>query len=109
MKKAFMPVALALCASMAFAEEALVDPVIPALEILGFDILVNRVNRCCGTGRDDYAVSIGSIRRNLRGPWVVDSDPFRVNQFGHPYQGSMYYGFARSAGFDYWHSAAYTF
>jgi hypothetical protein len=111
MKKAFMPAAivLAVCASPVHADDGAVDPVVPALEILAFDVLVNRANRCCGSERDDYAVSIGSIRRNLRGPWVVDDDPFRVNQLGHPYQGSMYHGFARSAGFDYWHSAAYTF
>jgi hypothetical protein len=82
---------------------------LPALEIVGFDFLVNRVNRCCGSERDDYAVSVGSIRRNLRSKWVVDDDPFRVNQFGHPYQGSMYHGFARSAGLDYWEAAGYTF
>jgi hypothetical protein len=80
---------------------------VPALEILGFDFLVNRVNRCCGKDRQDYAVSFGSIRRNLRGNWSEDADPFKVNQLGHPYQGSMYYGFARSAGFDFWESAGF--
>ena len=29
---------------------------------------------------------------------MVDNDPFATNQFLHPYQGSMYHGFARSAG-----------
>jgi hypothetical protein len=82
---------------------------LPALEILGFDVLVNRVNRYWGTGRDDYAVSLGSIRRNLHSSWTVDADPFRTNQLGHPYQGSMYYGFARSAGLDYWQSLGLTF
>ncbi|MDB5897773.1 MAG: hypothetical protein JWP41_1375 [Ramlibacter sp.] len=83
------------------------DPALPLLEIIGFDVLVNRVNRCCGTDRDDYAVSVGSIRRNLRSSWTVDADPFSVNQLGHPYQGSMYYGFARSNGFGFWESAGY--
>jgi hypothetical protein len=73
------------------------DPVLPLAEIIGFDILVNRVNRCCGTDSGDYAVTMDSIRRNLHSSWTVDSDPFKVNQLGHPYQGSMYYGFARSA------------
>jgi uncharacterized membrane protein len=82
---------------------------LPALEILGFDILVNRVNRCCGSERGDYAVTLDSIRHNLHSKWVVDDDPFRVNQLGHPYQGSMYHGFARSAGLSYWESAGYTF
>jgi hypothetical protein len=81
---------------------------LPLLEIVGFDFLLNRINRCCGTDRGDYAVSVGSIRRNLRSSWTVDSDPFGVNQLGHPYQGSMYYGFARSAGFNFWESAGYT-
>ena len=50
-----------------------------------------------------------SIRRNLRGPWVVDDDPFEINQFLHPYQGAMYHGIARSNGLSYWPSVAYTF
>ena len=79
---------------------------IPALEIIGFDFLLNRVNR---RKSDDYDVSGASIRRNLRGPWVVDNDPFQTNQLGHPYQGSMYHGFARSAGLNYWESLGYTF
>jgi hypothetical protein len=83
------------------------DLKLPLLEIIGFDILVNRVNRCCGSDRDDYAVSIGSIRRNLHSSWATDSDPFNVNQLGHPYQGSMYFGFARSAGFNFWESTGY--
>jgi hypothetical protein len=82
---------------------------VPALEILGFDVLVNRVNRYWGTGPDDYAVSLSSIRRNLHSSWAVDDDPFRTNQLGHPYQGAMYHGFARSAGLDYWQSLGLTF
>ncbi len=79
---------------------------IPALEIIGFDFLLNRINR---RSSDDYNVTMSSIRRNLRGGWVVDNDPYKVNQLGHPYQGSMYHGFARSAGLSYWESAGYTF
>ena len=41
--------------------------------------------------------------------WVVDNDPYSINQFLHPYQGSIYHGFARSAGLDYWQSLGYTF
>lgn len=82
--------------------------VLPVLEVIGFDILVNRVNQRM-SGSTDYNVTAGSIRRNLRGPWVVDNDPFKVNQFAHPYQGSMYHAFGRSAGLGYWESAALTF
>ena len=86
-----------------------IDYAIPALEIIGFDILVNRVNHCCGSEREDYAVDLSTIRRNLRSSWGTDHDPFNVNQFAHPYQGAMYHGFARSAGFNFWESAGYTF
>ena len=81
---------------------------IPALEIVAFDFLLNRFDHayfgCC-----DFDVSGSSIRRNLKSDWVVDRDSFTVNQLGHPYQGSMYHGFARSAGLGYWTAAAYTF
>jgi hypothetical protein len=82
---------------------------LPALEIIGFDFLLNRINRNFGSDSDHYAVSAESIRRNLRSSWGVDQDTFQINQLGHPYQGSMYHGFARSAGFNYWQSLGYTF
>ncbi len=81
---------------------------IPALEIVGFDILLNLFDRayygCC-----DYDTDLSSIKRNLHRSWGVDSDSFTVNQLGHPYQGSMYHGFARASGLNYWPSLAYTF
>jgi hypothetical protein len=82
--------------------------IVPALEIIGFDFLLNRFNRRF-SGSSDYDVSVGSIRRNLHGPWVVDNDPFKINQFAHPYQGSMYHGAGRASGLGYWESAALTF
>jgi hypothetical protein len=79
---------------------------IPAGEIFGFDFLLNQFNRrFIG---DEYKSSLSSIRDNLRSSWRTDHDPFTTNQLGHPYQGSMYYGFARSAGLDYWESLGYT-
>ncbi|HEV2040815.1 MAG TPA: DUF3943 domain-containing protein [Casimicrobiaceae bacterium] len=81
---------------------------IPALEILGFELLQNGVNRNSGNG-DDYKSNLSTIRHNLHSSWVTDTDPFKTNQLGHPYQGSMYHGFARSAGLSYWESSAYTF
>lgn len=81
---------------------------LPALEILGFDFLLNRFNERRYEG-NDYDVTMSTIRRNLRHSWVTDTDPFKVNQLGHPYQGSMYHGFARSAGLNYWESLGYTF
>lgn len=81
---------------------------IPALEIVGFDVLLNLFDRayfgCC-----DYDVDLSSIKRNLRRGWQEDRDEFTVNQLGHPYQGSMYHGFARASGLNYWQGLAYTF
>lgn len=80
---------------------------IPALEIVGFDLLLNQFNRRY-SGSSDYDSNFSTIRKNLGSSWNNDRDPFQTNQLGHPYQGSMYYGFARSAGLNYWESLAYT-
>jgi hypothetical protein len=80
---------------------------IPAAEILGFEFLLNQFDRhVLGT---DFASNASTIRRNLHSSWVVDRDPFEINQLGHPYAGSMYHAIARSAGLDYWESLGYTF
>jgi len=80
---------------------------VPALEILGFDFLLNQFNRHFIDART-YGSNLTSFRRNLTGKWVYDTDPFATNQFLHPYQGSMYHGFARSAGLSFWPSLGYT-
>jgi hypothetical protein len=82
--------------------------ILPAVEIVAMDAAVNLAARQV-MGPDHYKVTPASIRRNLRGPWVVDDDPFEINQFLHPYQGAMYHGIARSNGLGYWPSVAYTF
>jgi len=82
--------------------------VIPAAEVVTFDLLLSNYNRAF-SGSHDYDVSWHSIRHNLRGPWVVDNDPFSVNQFAHPYQGSLYHAAGRSLGLNYWQASALTF
>jgi hypothetical protein len=83
--------------------------VIPALEIIGFNFALNRFDRKFLSDPETFDVSRSTIRRNLRGPWVVDNDPYYVNQFLHPYHGSIYHTFARSAGVSFWKSTIYTF
>jgi hypothetical protein len=78
-----------------------------AMEILAFQALLNRFDRA--TFGNEYAVSMGSIRRNLRSSWVEDRDSFEINQMGHPYQGSVYFGIARSNGLSFWESLGYSF
>jgi hypothetical protein len=78
-----------------------------ALEILGFQVLLNRFdNAFIGS---EYGVSVGSIRRNLHSSWVEDRDSFEINQMGHPYQGSTYFGLARTNGLSFWESMGYAF
>lgn len=81
--------------------------VIPALEIAGFLTGLNQVNRHL-IDPEEYGSDGHSIWKNLREPLVIDRDPFSINQLGHPYQGNIYFGFARSAGLDFWRSLAYS-
>lgn len=80
---------------------------VPAFDIVLFEVLLNRFD-LRAFDRATYDVSAASVRRNLHSPWVIDSDPFAMNQFLHPYQGAMYHGLARSAGLGYWESLGYT-
>ena len=79
---------------------------IPALEIPAFIAGLNLFNRYF-IDPDVYGSDGHSIWKNLKSPQVIDKDPFSVNQIGHPYQGSIYYGFARSAGLNFWESFGY--
>ena len=81
--------------------------IIPAAQIVGFDALLNIFDRI--VIGPEFESDFNSIKRNLRRSWVIENDPYEINQFGHPYQGSIYHGFARSAGLNYWVAAAYTF
>jgi len=84
------------------------NPILPVFEIVAFDALLNLGGREFDNDERAFDVTARSIRQNLRGPWVIDDDPFQVNQFMHPYQGSMYHTFARSTGYGYWPSTIYT-
>lgn len=81
---------------------------IPAVEIIGFDFLLNQFDRNF-IDAHEYGSNLTTFRHDLTHKWVVDNDPFATNQFLHPYQGSMYHGFARSAGLNYWESLGYAF
>ncbi|HZN56068.1 MAG TPA: DUF3943 domain-containing protein [Candidatus Polarisedimenticolaceae bacterium] len=80
---------------------------LPAFEIIDFEFLLNRIDYAIYG--EDYDVDGESIRRNLRTGFVEEHDPFTINQLGHPYQGSIYHGFARSTGLNFWEALGYTF
>ena len=88
---------------------------IPALEIPGFIMALNVYSRITNAsaenhGKKVFSVTLSTFRDHvLHGPWGFDPDAFKVNQLLHPYQGAMYYGFARSAGLGFWESSVYTF
>ena len=90
------------------AEKPRKNFLLPLVEIVIMDAGINLVNRQLPDAHS-YKVSIESMRRNLRSKWVIDDDPFEINQFLHPYQGAMYHGISRSAGLNYWQSVVYTF
>lgn len=87
---------------------------IPALEIPAFLVLLNVYDRFAYSdleenGKKVYDTDLQTFWDHVvDGPWGVDTDAFNINQFAHPYQGSMYHGFARSAGLSYWESLIYT-
>lgn len=87
---------------------------VPALEIPGFLTLLNLYDRQRFTTPDEYGNKVyqttpATVWSNLRKQdWKFDSDPFNTNQFGHPYQGAMMYGFARSSGLSFWESLLYS-
>jgi len=53
---------------------------VPALDILGFDFLLNQFNRHFIDAKT-YGSNFSSFRKNLTGKWVYDTDPFATNQF----------------------------
>src|ERR1044071_7162226 len=55
--------------------------VLPAFEVIGFNAALNLFDR--SFLGEDYKTDLASIRRNLRRKWVIDGDPFNINQFMH--------------------------
>lgn len=81
---------------------------IPVFEIPLFEAALNGFDRLI-YGKEEYGSTLKSGWRHVRhGPWVVDQDEFAINQLGHPYQGSMYYGFARASGLNFWEGLIYS-
>jgi len=83
--------------------------VIPGVEIIGYLILLNWYDRHHTDPKDVYRTNGNTFWKHLTdSKWVIDNDQFSTNQFLHPYSGTIYYGFARSAGLNFWESLFYT-
>ena len=82
---------------------------IPAAEILTYLFLLNQFDRHFTEPMDEYRTTGTTIRQHLTdSKWVLDNDQFSVNQFLHPYSGSVYFGLARSSGLNFWESYLYS-
>jgi len=82
--------------------------VIPAGELLAYLFLLNQYDRHFVEPKDLYRVTGNTFRQHVTdGKWVIDDDQFSVNQFLHPYSGTIYFGVARSAGLNFWESLGY--
>jgi hypothetical protein len=81
---------------------------VPVWEIPTFQFLLNRFDHYV-IDAASYPAPWTNLHTNLHRSWVIDNDKFSTNQFLHPYQGTIYQGFARSAGLDFWEASAYTF
>ena len=81
---------------------------IPALEVIGYNILQNRFAYHT-MSQEVYDVSWDSFWTNLTNPWWWDEDGFDTNGFSHPYMGSIYHTEARSMGLGFWTSFGYAF
>jgi hypothetical protein len=79
---------------------------VAAADIVGYEFLLNQFDRHFISYKV-FGSDFESIADNLTGKWVYDKDPFKTNQFAHPYGGSIYHGFARSAGLTFWESFGY--
>lgn len=81
--------------------------VIPLMEVFTFEATLNMYDRAV-LGKGDYGSTINTFERNVKLMPKIDNDAFQVNQLGHPFEGSINFGFARSAGLSYWQSMLYS-
>jgi hypothetical protein len=55
--------------------------------------------------RYEFKVTPRTWWDNLKYGFVFDDNNFKINQFGHPYQGGLYFSAGRSNGLNYWESS----
>ena len=82
--------------------------VVPAVEVPVFLTSLSIFDRIT-IPHDVYDSTLRSTWEHVHEQhWVFDTDPFNMNQFGHPYQGSVMFGFARSTGVSFWQALIYS-
>lgn len=59
--------------------------------------------------KEDFAfISVATVKENFKAGFGFDGDSFDMNQSMHPFHGSLYFNAARSNGYSYWKSGAFT-
>lgn len=87
--------------------KAIKRPWAASLEILGTNILVNRID--ANIKKVFWAkVTPTTWKANLKAGFQRDYDHFTTNWLGHPTNGSWFYNAARSNGYNYWQSIPFT-
>ena len=73
--------------------------------VMTYNIIYSNV-----TGEGGWATpSSDSLYENFTVPWIWEkTDGFKVNQFGHPFQGSTYFSAGRVNGFGFYESAFFS-
>ena len=52
--------------------------------------------------KEEYSeTNIDTMKENLKSKWIWDEDGYFMNQFGHPYQGALYFTSGRSNGLSF--------
>lgn len=82
-------------------------PIIAGSQILGMNVGLWAFDRYVLDAHYAY-ISMHTIKANLKKGFVWDNDQMGNNMFLHPYHGSLYYNSARSNGYNYWESGAFT-
>ncbi len=79
-------------------------PFSAVLQVLAINLAFNWINRTRNPN-DEFMVTFHSWWENLRYGFEWDYNTFQVNQFGHPYQGNLYFNAGRANGLNFWESA----
>ncbi|MCL2506790.1 MAG: DUF3943 domain-containing protein [Endomicrobia bacterium] len=83
-------------------------PLIALSQVVGINVFVHLFDRF--VLRADYAqVNMSDISNNFSKGFVWDNDGFLMNNFLHPFHGSLYFNSARANGLSFWQSVPYTF
>ncbi|HLN57708.1 MAG TPA: DUF3943 domain-containing protein, partial [Thermoanaerobaculia bacterium] len=77
-------------------------------EVALFNVLPWSFNRYISDS--EFArISMDTVSANFETGFAYDRDHFKTNQSSHPYHGSLFFNSARTNGFGYWESGAFTF